>query len=107
MKPSWNVSSLYFRLLFRPEYVKVNRKAGAPSTDTPALPLILTPEIAVLTLSYSEHLGPTYGAHPLSCRLTIFHGYALSVLHFPFGSAFHPVCLHQYTSFVAYFDYKG
>jgi len=47
-----------------------------------------------LTLSNSEHLGSAYGAHTLSCRLTILHGYGLGVFHFPFGAAFHAVSLH-------------
>ncbi len=59
------------------------------------------PVVSALALSYSEHLGATCGAHTLSCRLAIFHGYALSILHFPFGTAFHTVCLHLSTSLFA------
>ena len=48
----------------------------------------------LLFTSDSEHLGPTCGAHTLSRRLTILHGYRLSILHLPLGTAFHTVCLH-------------
>lgn len=34
-----------------------------------------------LGLPYSKHLGAAYRAHTLGCRLTILHGYHLSVLH--------------------------
>ena len=61
----------------------------------PAYSAILMPAISALTLSYSEHLSPTYGAHTLGCRLTILHGYTLGILHVPFGTALHTVCLHQ------------
>ncbi len=47
-----------------------------------------------LTLPDSKHLGPAYGTSPLSRWLAILHGYALGIFHFPFGAAFHTVCLH-------------
>jgi len=53
------------------------------------------PAVSALTLAYPEHLGAAYRAHTLSRRLAILHGYGLSILHLPFGSAFHTVCLHQ------------
>ena len=46
----------------------------------------------------SEHLGPAHGTHALGCRFPILHGYGPGVFHFPFGTAFHTVCLHQFTS---------
>ena len=49
---------------------------------------------AILALPYSEHLGATYGAHPLSCRPAVLHSYALGVPHFPFGPAFDTIGLH-------------
>ena len=51
-----------------------------------------------LALAYPEHLSATYRTYTLSCRLTILHGYGFSVLHFPFSTAFHTVCLHRVTS---------
>ncbi len=54
----------------------------------------MIPAVFALTLPYPEHLSATSGADALSCRLSILHGYGLSVLHFPFGLAFHTVCLH-------------
>jgi len=56
--------------------------------------------ISALTLPYSEHLGPTYGARALSCRLAILHSYTSSILHFPFSTAFYAVGLHVSTSFL-------
>ena len=51
-----------------------------------------------LALTDPKHLGPTCGTYTLSCWFTILHGYGLGVLHFPFGTAFHTVCLHYLTS---------
>ena len=48
----------------------------------------------VLALSDSEHLSPACGAYPLSCRLTILHGYGLGILHFPFSAALNAIRLH-------------
>jgi len=48
----------------------------------------------ILTLPDSKHLSPTRGTYPLSRRPAVLHSYGLSVLHFPFGAAFHTVCLH-------------
>jgi len=47
---------------------------------------------------YSEHLGPAYGTYALSGRPAVLHDYASGILHFPFGTAFHAVCLHLFTS---------
>jgi len=47
---------------------------------------------------YSEHLGPAYGTYALSGRPAVLHDYASGILHFPFGAAFHTVCLHLFTS---------
>ena len=52
------------------------------------------PAVVALTLANSEHLGAAYGASTLGCRLIVLHGYALGIFHFPFGAAFHAVCLH-------------
>ncbi len=46
----------------------------------------------------TEHLRATAGAYTLSCWFTILHGYAFSILHLLFGSAFHTVSLHEFTS---------
>ena len=75
-----------------------NRKGWALIRRYPASLAILIALILTFTLSYPEHLGPTDGAYPLSRRLTILHGYSLSVLHFPFGPALHTICLHFSTS---------
>jgi len=66
--------------------------------------LILTPAISALTFADSEHLSPTRGAHTLCGWPTILHGYALGILHFLFGAAFHTVRLHLFTSL---FEYEG
>ena len=47
-----------------------------------------------LALANAEHLGTAGGAYTLSRRLTILHGYRLSVLHLLLGSAFHAIRLH-------------
>ncbi len=47
-----------------------------------------------LTFSDSEHFRATCWAHALSRRPPILHGYGPSVFYFPFGTAFHTVCLH-------------
>jgi len=76
------------------------QKSWVPIHRYPASLVILIAPILFFTLSYSEHLGPAYGAHTLGCWLTILHGYGLSVLHFPFGPALHTICLHcLYLSF--------
>ena len=56
--------------------------------------------MSVLALAYSKHLGPTRWTYALGCRLTIFHGYALGVLHLFLGAAFHTVSLHLVVSFL-------
>jgi len=66
--------------------------------------LILTPAISALTLADSEHLSPTYGTHALCGWLTILHDYALGILHFSFGAAFHTVRLHLFTSLLSMKD---
>jgi hypothetical protein len=48
--------------------------------------------------SYSEHFGPAHGTYALSGRPAVLHDYAFGVLHFPFGTAFHTVRLHMFTS---------
>ena len=55
--------------------------------------------ISGLTLSDSEHLSTTRRAYTLSCWFTILHSYGPGILHFPFGTALHTVCLHWLTSF--------
>jgi hypothetical protein len=64
----------------------------------PSLSVILLITILALSLPYSEHFGSAYGAYALSGRPAILHDYASGILHFPFGAAFHTVCLHQFTS---------
>jgi len=64
----------------------------------PSLSVVLPPMILALCLPYSEHLGPAYGTYALSGRPAVLHDYASSILHFPFGAAFHAVCLHLFTS---------
>lgn len=64
--------------------------------EYPALRGNLIPTI--LTLPDSKHLSATYGTDTLSCWPTILHGYDPGVLHFPFGTTFHTVCLHWTTS---------
>ena len=49
--------------------------------------------------SYSEHLGATGWAYALRCWFAILHSYTLGILHFSFGSAFHTIGLHVFTSF--------
>ena len=56
--------------------------------------MALIPVLLGLGFAYSEDFGAAGRAQALSCRLTILHGYALGVLHFPFSAAFHAVCLH-------------
>ena len=51
-----------------------------------------------LSLPNSEHFSSTCGAHTLSCRPTILHGYSLGIFHFSLGTALHAVCLHLFTS---------
>jgi len=62
--------------------------------EYPALLGLLGYVGVALTLANFEHLGSAHRAHTLSCRPAIFHGYPSSVLHFPFGTALHTVCLH-------------
>ena len=59
---------------------------------------IMISTVSILALPYPEHFGPTYGAHTLSSWLTILHGYALGIFHFPFSAAFDTICLHESTS---------
>ncbi len=47
-----------------------------------------------LTLADSEHLRTAGWTYALGCRLSVFHGYGLSILHFLFSAALHTVCLH-------------
>ena len=61
--------------------------------------VVLTPTVSALP--YPEHLSAACRAYTLSRRLAVLHGYRLGVLHFPFGSAFHTVCLHLSASFLA------
>ncbi len=72
--------------------------------EYPALLLIPTTITLTSTFPYPEHLSTACGTHPLSCGLTILHGYALGILHFPFGAAFHTVRLHLSTSFLSMKD---
>ena len=67
---------------------------GIHLQNTHFLPVILALRVSALTLADPKHLGPTSGTHPLGRWLSILHGYRLSVLHFPFGTAFHTVRLH-------------
>ncbi len=53
-----------------------------------------------LTLSYSEHLGPTCRTYALSRWFAILHRYALGILHVPFGTALHAIRFHFLTSLV-------
>ena len=70
-------------------------KAGYLSPRGPALIESEFPNGCRLSLAYPEHLRPTYGTHTLGCRLAILHGYALGILHFPFSTTFHTICLHS------------
>ncbi len=45
-------------------------------------------------------LSSTCRAYTLSRGFTILHSYASSIFYFPFGLAFHTICLHQFTSFL-------
>ena len=72
-----------------------NRRAGCLLHEYPALSITWIPGISASTLPNPVHFSPTYRAHALSCWLPILHGYRLGVFHFPFGSAFHTVCLHR------------
>ena len=47
-----------------------------------------------LTLPDPEHFRATCWAYTLGCWSSVLHCYGFSVLHFPFGTAFHTVCLH-------------
>ena len=51
-----------------------------------------------LTLTDSEHFRATGRAYALGCWRAVFHGDALGIFHFLFGTAFHVVCLHLLTS---------
>ena len=65
-------------------------QAGAATSKNGTLVLLN------LFTSNSEHFSATYRAYTLSCRLTILHDYALSVLDFPFLSALQTVgCCHD------------
>ena len=48
-----------------------------------------------LTLSNSEHLCAACRANTLCCWLTIFHGYAFSILHLLLSSTLNTICLHE------------
>ena len=71
-----------------------NKGAGYLRVDIQPLVNMISVDSA-LTFSDSKHLSAAYRAYSLSCRLTILHGYRLSIFHFPFGTAFHTVSLHQ------------
>ena len=60
----------------------------------PVSPVIVISRILALALPYPEHLSPTHGAHTLSRRSTVLHGYGFSIFHFPLGTALNAVCLH-------------
>ena len=45
-------------------------------------------------LADAEHLGAADGTNTLGSRLTIFHGDALGVLHFPLGATLDAIRLH-------------
>ena len=47
-----------------------------------------------LALADSEHFRATGRAYALSCQLAVLHGDALSIPHFPFGTALHAISLH-------------
>ena len=65
-------------------------KDAQPST-------ILIP--TALALPYQEHLGAARGTYTLGRWLTVLHGYALGVPHFPFGSTLDAVGLHSLPPF--------
>jgi hypothetical protein len=67
-----------------------NEKGWVSKLDTQPL----NPGPRVSSLSYPEHLSPTYRTHTLGCWLAVLHGYALGIFHFSLGSTFHTVCLH-------------
>ena len=54
--------------------------------------------VSGLCLPNPEHLGSACWAYTLSCRFAILHGDGPGILHFPFGTTFHTVCLHWSTS---------
>jgi len=56
--------------------------------------------IRCLGFADAEHLGAAFGADTLGCRFAILHLNGLGVLHFPLGSAFHAISVHQCTSYV-------
>jgi len=64
----------------------------------PSLSVVLLTTMVVLSLPDSEHLGSAHRTYTLSSRPAILHDYASGILHFPFGAAFHTVCLHLFTS---------
>ena len=55
--------------------------------------------IWILRFTNSENLSPANWTCSLSGWPPILHGYCLSILHFPFGTAFHTISLHRITSF--------
>jgi len=72
-----------------------NKRAGYLKTSIQPLTIWITSEYA-LALSYPEHLCAACGAHTLSRRSAILHGYALGVFHFLLGTAFDAVRLHLF-----------
>ena len=82
--------------------VMMNEKAGYLSQIPSLAQNCNSNQLLALIFSDSEHLSPTCGTYPLSCRPTILHGYCLGILHFPFGTAFHTICLHWSTSLFGY-----
>ena len=47
-----------------------------------------------LALADSEHLGAAHRAYALGRWPAVFHGYTLSVLHFPLSATFYTISLH-------------
>jgi hypothetical protein len=48
-----------------------------------------------LAFADSEHFGAAIRASTLRRRLAVFHCDGLRIFHFPLGSAFHTICLHD------------
>jgi len=84
-------------ITWTPEMVG-NGKAGYPCVQIPSPAAILQLAVVALALPDSEHLGPAHGTHTLSGRPAVLHDYASGILHLPFGTALHTVCLHMFTS---------
>ncbi len=50
------------------------------------------------SITTSEDISSTQGAHALSCWPLIIHSYCLSIPHFPFGTRFHIICSPHFCS---------